>query len=243
MDFNKERHEYKKNGIIFTPVSDVISKATPEFEREQISKAVANRDGLTQEEVLSDWDFKKEIACDLGNAIHKTIEHWIIHNTELNNSFLNSLVDKFPLSREGLNSEKMVYDEDTYIAGTIDIIEGSLEAERGDNREDVNLYDIKTNSGLEESHGKLLEPFDDLENSKLNKYRMQLTLYKLLIEKMNNVNVKNLSIIQFDFDDMDWNMIEIEPVEKILELGLKGIADKLEIKPKKSMVDEAIINL
>ena len=98
-------------------------------------------------------------------------------------------------------SEVVVYDDE--IAGTIDLIEVL-----GDGK--VILHDFKTNADLFKKHGKMLEPFKHLNNEPMSKYRLQLTKYKELLEKMKGVKVMGLNIWWYNN-----NKFEIIPVEEV----------------------------
>jgi hypothetical protein len=122
MHFDPSNHTYTKDNKRYAPVSDVISQLSPEFEAEKIAGFIAKRDKRTVEEVLEEWDMKAQIARDFGNAIHKSIELWIKHSAQPKNKYLQNAVKTFPLKNKGLISEKIVYDDDLQIAGTIDIL-------------------------------------------------------------------------------------------------------------------------
>ena len=200
MNFNKATHEYSKDGKLYTPVSDVISKLSPEFEAERIAGFVAKKEKRTTNEVLEEWDMKAQIARDFGNAVHKSIEIWIKHSAKPKNKYLQKVIDTFPL-KKGLISEKIVYNDDLQIAGTIDVLQKK--------RTRYNLIDVKTSYDLDKSFGKLLSPLQDLKDSPLNKYRLQMSIYKQLAESMG-YKIDKLFILKWA---NEWETIEVKPIE------------------------------
>jgi len=83
---------------------------------------MARKNKRTPEEILEEWDMKAQIARDFGNAVHKSIEIWIKHSAKPKNKYLQSVIDTFPLKNKGLISEKIVYNDELLIAGTIDVL-------------------------------------------------------------------------------------------------------------------------
>lgn len=241
MEFKEKNHDYIENGIYYTPVSDVIKRFTPDFNSDKISKIVASNSNREQEDVLAEWDLKRDIACDFGNSVHQATELWIRYETKPKNYFLEKLIDKFPLDREQCFSEEIVYNDDLLVAGTIDIPYIASKGSDSSLEKVSALYDVKTNRELKKTHGKLLEPFDDLPNNKLTKYRMQLSIYKMLYEKMhNNAKIDELYILQTETEeDIDWNVIKVEPLDYDMFKIIKDLELKVE-KEEKNIIKDLI---
>jgi hypothetical protein len=145
---------------------------------------------------------KAQIARDFGNAVHKSIELWIKHSAQPKNKYLQSVIDTFPLKNKGLISEKIVYNDDLLIAGTIDVLRKK--------KTRYDLYDIKTGGNdLEKSYNRLLSPLQDLKDSPLNKYRLQMSIYKQLAESMG-YKIDKLFILKWA---QRWEVIEVKPIE------------------------------
>jgi hypothetical protein len=201
MNFEETKHEYTKEGKLYTPVSNVVSKLSREFEAEKIAGFVARKNNRTTEDVLEEWDMKAQIARNFGNAVHKSIELWIKHSAKPKNKYLQSVIETFPLKNKGLISEKIVYNKDLLIAGTIDILRKK--------RTRYDLYDIKTSYDLDKSYNRLLKPLEDLRDSPLNKYRLQMSIYKQLSEAMG-YKIDKLFILKWA---SKWEVIEVEPIK------------------------------
>ena len=232
MNFTESTHQYDKNGIIYTSVSEVIERLTPEFKKDNISRAIAKRDDRQQEDVLEEWGLKRDISCNWGDAFHQSAELWIKYKQKPNQELLQEFVETLDQSIdiEKCQPERIVWNEDLYIAGTIDIVERLSEADRDVERGKVRLLDIKTNTDFEKSYDNLLEPFDDMKANKINKYTLQLNFYKQMIEKQDNVEVEELVILKVEYDN-GWNIEEIKV--DMLEDDLFEVVKSLEIKVDK----------
>lgn len=199
LKFDKQSHTYTLDGKRLTSVSKWISKFVPHFDQDTISKACAKKDGVTQDEILSKWEKKKNISLHLGNWVHESIEYYLTQDS----TWTNQAVEAFKKhqTKNKYLSEKVVYDNEN--AGTIDLIEIIDE-------KTVKIHDFKTNEDLNKGYGKMLEPFNSLPNTPLSKYTLQLTKYKELLEKMKGVEVVELNI--WHYKDGEFNIINIKPI-------------------------------
>lgn len=197
--FNEATHTYELDGKKLQSVSKWIAQFTPEFDSETISFFVAKKLGKSQEEVLKMWEMKKEVSLHQGNWLHNSLELYIKYDPE----FENEPVKQFKKLKSDnvYHSEIIVHDDKN--AGTIDLIEVL-----GDGK--VILHDFKTNADLYKKHGKLLEPYEELANSPINKYRLQLSKYKELLEKMKDVEVVELNL--WWWKNNKFSIIKLEPI-------------------------------
>jgi len=75
---NEETHTYTNQyGQEYLSVSKFLGLFSKKFDRENISKAYANKNGISQELVLADWDKKRDDSIDHGNRIHNALEKYI----------------------------------------------------------------------------------------------------------------------------------------------------------------------
>lgn len=200
IDFDKKNHIYKLNGKKLKSVSKWIEQFTPEFDADLVSKMVANKRGCDQEKVLKEWEMKKEISLHQGNWLHNSLELYLKYDDEFENEPVKEF--KRHQTENKYYSEVIVYDEE--YAGTIDLIESVGKGK-------VKIHDFKTNGDLYKKHGKLLEPFEDLDNAPISKYRLQLSKYKELLEKMKDVEVVELNL--WWWKNNRFEIINIKPIE------------------------------
>jgi hypothetical protein len=223
--FREEDHSYlgEKNGsyVPFDGSTTWLSQWIKPFPKDFIApKSAAKnlREGLrptTTEGVLDMWRMSGDIACDYGNSIHKAIEYYIKYGQKVKAPHLLAATNSFiDLGLGDCVSEFIMGDADTELAGQADIIEKY--------KDGVNLLDIKTNSDLYDHKGYLLPPFDEYKCNNLNKYRLQLSLYKYFLEKEGH-KVYNMRLLwwtgsefeSIDIDEIDLSSVLSERIEMI----------------------------
>lgn len=189
LEFNSEKHVYKHRDRQLSSVSSVIKRYTEPFDAERISKFVAKKRGITQAEVLAEWEEKKNRACDKGNRVHdfgETHGYNLLgtHNinlvpTDAYEQAVLNFWDSIPDHIEPFMFELQMFSRELGIAGTADIILYNNITGK------FIIADYKTNIDLFKNFKDktLLKPFEDLLDSPYNKYQIQLSLYQYLFEQ------------------------------------------------------------
>lgn len=189
MIFDPVTHTYKLGDHTFKySVTEIAGKYVPPFPAGMIAQRTAQKEGTTADEVLRRWEMNKDMACDYGNAVDKAIQYWVDFKEEPKNKHLKKIVQDFAKDHDGdLRAQIAVYDEEKSVCGTTDLIKVVAP-------KTIDIIDIKSNAEFyKKGSGKLLAPFNDLENNNLNKYRLQLCLYRDLFMK-KGITVRNLEI-------------------------------------------------
>lgn len=216
--FDEKQHKYTRGTRDMTSVTKFISQFFPEFDVKKIARRVAkyrrekgelNDKGkpITANDVKREW---KQIAST-GSLVHKELEDYATNSSEL-----ESIVDVFhKKSQCGVNflknevfgsGEYMDLDPEVIVdsaslglAGTIDL---RVSYTNSNGERLVDLIDWKTNDKLEGSYGRIKKPPLDhfnISNSKLDKYYLQLNLYKRLLE-MKGASINNMFIVHLKDD-------------------------------------------
>lgn len=186
--FDPEQHVYTYNGNVMRGTTGFLHNFVKPFDSDYWSKKKAEQAGITQEEMLAQWDAKRDRSCDLGHMVHDYIEHFYENNsTKLTeDEEANLRIAKFHTIYENklknlisVGSEIKVFSKKWNLAGTIDKIylyENS-----------IILGDWKTNKEIKTDKSfcfnKLLTPFNKYKDNELNKYSLQLSIYALLLEE------------------------------------------------------------
>lgn len=215
MKLDELNHTYTKDGERYQSVSELIRRYKKPFHAELIAQKVADKTGRAIGDVLEEWELKKELAIDFGNAIHKAIELYINFGEKPKHKVLLKVVKEFAKLAENkeLYSEINVSSDKLKIAGTIDLLESV-------GKKKVKILDIKTNGDLyKESKSYFLPPFANIRDSKINEYRLQLTAYKYLLE-LKGLSVEALELWHYD---NQFNIIELDPIDNIEKLWEKKI--------------------
>ena len=209
--FDEPSHTYYDDGEkVKYNVTSLVDLFVKPFPAELIAGKVAKRDGTTTEAVLDMWGLKRDLATEYGNSVHKSVELFLKYGEYPKHECLREIVQKFQEDFKGhekFHSEVMVYDPELSVCGTIDMIE--IEAPKV-----ISIWDTKTNGDLlEESKYKLTGPFKDLKATNINKYRIQLSIYKDLLERRGNT-VSRIGIWHPVEGLIELEPLNIEPIWK-----------------------------
>lgn len=180
--FQEKDHKYlDKAGKQLVSVSQLIHCFVPEFDPTGcITRAVAKRDNLTVEQVKEKWKKIADDACIKGSKFHADVELYI-KTKKINDNENKLLINQFSkLGWKGrLQSETILYDLKSSLAGTCDLLEFI------DNN-NLGISDFKTNKTLDikNKYKKfMLPPFDHIPASNYYIYTLQLNLYAYLMEQ------------------------------------------------------------
>ncbi len=199
MQFSETAHKYIHNGKVYQSVTQYIKQWEVPFNKELIAEKTALKNNRDTQDVLDEWETVGEIAVDYGNSIHKGIECWVKYGRLPSTTHIAFAVEQWAelFDRTEFISELCVYDEDRLLAGTIDLLKR--------NGREIEIHDIKTNGDLHKAQ-KFIEPYAYLKD-KLGEYRLQLTEYKKMIEKLGFTVTK---LIIHHWDGEKWNLVPIE---------------------------------
>jgi len=171
--FDAVRHEYYIGDRLLKSVTTFISDFMPKFNAPMIASVVAKKRGVSTEDILNDWDLKRDIANNYGNSIHMSIERWLRFGEKPTQSHLQLAVNKFieKFGNTNWDSEYRVFSEEYELGGTLDLISWDSKI----------IADIKTNDTFKESDKKFSTPLNNLKASNLNKVRLQTKIYQELL--------------------------------------------------------------
>lgn len=233
--FEQDHHyEYKEQRVGMS-VTRLIEEYANEFDSQAIAEKVAEKQGISVQEVLDEWKYKNKFACTKGSTCHEYAQSlWSGNNwnyIEFDSSIeYQKAITKIQLQAtnfkkdyqdrlEHLADEFVIGSEEYDIASAIDHLfinklTGGLV-----------LVDYKTNSDIRknERYAKQMKvPLTHLKDTTLNHYAIQLSIYKYLVEKYTNLKIEEMFIVYFSENIENYEIIPIpylyEEVRKILEL-------------------------
>lgn len=189
--FDPDSHTYSLDGQPLTSVTTVIKEVVPVFDKDAVSKKCAEKDGVTQEEILERWAESSLSALAKGSATHAYIEDLVQGRADPVVECINDLAEirafkkgwgrlESEFGAKIVKQEMMIGDAELGIAGTVDAIVLFRQPEQY-----FSIFDWKTGKKFESSNRfrKLLPPFDDLDDCHLNIYSLQTSLYRLMLER------------------------------------------------------------
>jgi hypothetical protein len=185
LDFNEKHHQYFVKGErIKLSVSGIIKKFVEPFDTEKISRRVAAKRGVNQDEVFKEWDNAKNKACKKGTKVHLFGELYPLNrHLKPRNKFEEAVVkfwNDVPSTIIPVVMELQMYHKDFMFAGTADILMYNTVTDT------FIIGDYKTNKDLFKNYQgkKMLSPFGDLLDCPYNKYQLQLSFYQILFEQL-----------------------------------------------------------
>jgi hypothetical protein len=184
-----------------------------------ISRAVADKRGVSQADVLAEWEKINTDSKVTGTAIHAAIEEFCKAGTIQPTH--QKVIEEFKKlgnfsKASGALLEQLVYSHQHKVAGTADIIfpDGKF----------FDVYDVKTNKKFNffsQYRKNLKPPVDHFSDCEFNSYALQLSLYAYLYHIMTGRIARHLSIFYWDKIALTFTRYPIaylkNDVENILE--------------------------
>lgn len=246
-----DKYKFFENGHYYTykdkqvgvSVTKYISQFENEFDSDTLSQKVADKNGISQFEVLNEWKRKGEYSCLKGTAIHEWLqdnyanreykfdlsqleeypEYYKIedieHLKQMAIDFINDYKNRYIL----IGDEILCGIPDFDIASAIDLLFYDTV------NNEVVLADIKTNTDLKGWKNtpsyvkKMLQPLEDIKDITLEHYKIQLSIYRYFLEEYAHIPISdNMFIVYLSEKEKSYNIIQIpylkNEVEKILKL-------------------------
>ena len=230
--FNELAHSYHYNGVKCTSVTQLISNYKKKFETEIIASKYALKNGLSIDEVLTDWDLKRDTANARGTELHKYAElkfackEYDVSEEQLSTD-LKSKIDSFYEMSKGrlipVASELIVGDSDKSLCGMIDQIFYNVKAK------EFQIWDYKTNKEINMSSkykSKMINGLNHLEECEYNTYSLQLSIYKKIIEKNTSLKIGKSYLCWINEENDSYQIIETKYFDTESTLMLNNRIDE-----------------
>jgi len=205
LKFDPVSHSYLNPHTEETYISttQLLSKFKKPFDVEKISKRVAEKEGVSQEEIKERWKKINTNSKNYGSLIHGVLENYNSAKivTEGYEDFIDSYKKLGVIKDEDtLLVEEKLYNHFYKLAGTADVIR--LEDKGG-----FSVFDLKTNKkfNLYNPFSEyLLSPLSHLSSCEYTTYALQLSLYAFMYQTMTGRNVNQLGIIYYNKEDNEF---------------------------------------
>lgn len=194
--YNNDTHSYCIGEKSLIPVTSVIARLKSRFDRDGISKRIAEESGRTQEAVLKEWERKGQDSRDKGTRLHAYIEDVIADKCDdilkINERLpeMKAFDEAWKLMRSRLNvtvihKELVIGDIELGVGGRVDAI-----VSINDDVPSICVFDWKTGKfRVKNEYEMLLKPFNTVDNCERNLYSLQVSLYRLIIEKNTKIKL------------------------------------------------------
>ena len=239
--FIENGHYYLCNGKrVGISTTGLISQYENHFDSETISQRVADKRGISQQEVLEEWRIENLHSTIKGSMVHEFAqslwegkEYKFDYSNvpkEIDIDRLKSDIDKLiPQAINFYNDYKDMYeligceiylgDEDYDECGATDQI--LYNKYTGG----IAIIDYKTNKEIKSEsykHKKMLIPLHKFDDCNYIHYSIQLSGYKFKFEKNTKLKVDETFIVYFNINADNYEIIEPLNMEKEVEMILEN---------------------
>lgn len=252
--FLEKNHKYTIAGEpAKMSVSQVIKNYEKPFNSQKAASFVAQRDGFSVEDVLSQWEFLKDYSCHKGSEFHKYVENYFNRKqTSLDRDSINLFFNKRKEFKSD-NSVELYYREvavlirnfinfynwwkQEHILIKSEFVIGDKESGICGSVDNLSynfktnelvMFDYKTNKEIKRSNPRketLLRELKHLPQCEFAKYSLQLSLYSTIIEKITNFKVPKSYIVWVN-GEADYELIECLDLKKESKLILDSYVKK-----------------
>lgn len=235
--FESDHHYEYKGERVGVSVTRLIEEYAQEFKQQEIAERVATRDGKSVQEVLDEWKYKNQFACEKGSTCHEFAqsrwsgEVWQEKHFDGSEEYeraveiiqwqANEFRTNYKDRLEHLADEYIVGSSEYDIASAIDhLFINKLTGE-------LVLVDYKTNSYLsgynKKTYSKRMKvPLQHLNDDAIHHYYIQLSIYKYLIEKYTGLKVSEMFIVYFSENIENYEIIDIPYLKNEVEMILEN---------------------
>lgn len=232
--FYDDKHSYKIDNepSANLSVTGLVNTVKEPFDEEKWAGIKAREFGCTPEEMKLVWKKNNQMATYQGSTLHNYIDNFyqnkvkpynrvlaesILGQTlhEMMYKNLKTLVKQFNNFYSDteeyilpIKNEFVVGDlGDTRICGMLDMLAYNTLTEQ------FEIFDFKTNKKFtieSDFEKKLLPPVSHLDECEFNIYSLQLSLYKLFIQKYTDIKIDKLKIVWFSVNNDNYKVIELK---------------------------------
>jgi len=251
--FHDKTHTYFVDGkVVPISVTKLIEHHKPSFNSDYFAGKKAKELGCSKEDILHIWKGSNFYSTQLGSYFHSYVENYFQNKikpfpfdypqisklldegqkTDLVKNCKDNVAkfDRF-IAEHGhllpIRSELVVGDLDTgLICGMMDLLVYDEKIEG------YAIYDYKTNKRFSYSsrfNKKFCKPLSDIECCEFNDYSIQLSLYKIFIERYTSLKIKEMNILWFHNSNEECQLIKCadmtEAALRMLDNVPKIVAD------------------
>lgn len=216
--FNESDHTYLLNGKKCTSVTQAISSFKKPFDTEIIASRYANKHGLETQDVIDEWDNIRIESTSRGSELHKYAEMRFLSKAYIPDekaSPLCNMFDKFYSDVKDrlipVKIEFVIGDEEFLVGGMLDKLFYNTTAKA------LQIWDYKTNKEIlrhSKYKNKMVGGLSHLQECEFNTYSLQLSIYKLIIERNTNLKLGNSYIVWINEVNDKYKVIGTDYMER-----------------------------
>lgn len=239
ISFDEDRHIYYVDGEMYPiSVSGMVHLLFPSFNADKvITKMRRSRNwrnskyyGMRSTDIKQLWEDNRIRASDDGTIMHKHIEDY--YNGKSNLKTKGKEYDQIRTFIKDhshlriLKTEWRVFDDIIKFAGTIDAV--------FENNSGIYIYDWKRSKEIkkENQYETGMYELSHLPHSNFWHYSIQLNLYRYILNKFYNKDVKSMYLVQFHPDIDEYKKYRVPNLNKEINIVLKHYIKNYLLKTK-----------
>lgn len=234
-------HKYYSGAKELTSATKFIGGFKHKFETEKLAEQYANRRGLNKDDVIADWDKKRDVSTIKGSAFHSYAENYWQNRIfpydgqpsikqfgiDLIKENYDKCIENFHKFYEDAKKnlvpvamEVVVGDLDYGIAGMVDCLFWNKKSN------ELQIWDYKTNKEIKTKNDfgeKYKNPISHLDVCEINTYSLQLGLYKHIIQKNTSLKIGGMYLIWINEMNDTYKLFPCKDLTAELKLMLETI--------------------
>ena len=231
-----EPHKYFANGVEYISATKFIGGYKPKFQTDIMAEQYAAKRGLNKQDVITDWDLKRDVSTVKGTLVHNMAENWWNNKSFPYDSSLPVKTFGHDIIREKyekcelifkkfwadasenlipVKMEMVVGDDEYMIAGMVDCLFWNKKSQK------LEIWDYKTNKEIKLSNNygnKMLQPISHLDECEMTTYSLQLGLYKHIIQKNTSLEIGDCYLIWIHENNASYKIYKCKDYEAELKL-------------------------
>lgn len=188
----------------YISATTLLNKFKKKFDVDAVSKKIAEKEGVSQEEVKERWRKINSDSKVYGSKIHTVIETY--NNSRIIEEGYEDLIHSYKdlgivKDEDSILVEEKLHNHFYKVAGTADIVK--LEDKGG-----FSVFDLKTNKKFNmfsQYSEYFLKPLTHLTACEYTIYALQLSLYAFMFQTMSGRRVNQLGVIYYNKENNNFS--------------------------------------
>jgi len=224
IEFDSKNHTYSVDGNDnYISATELVYKFFPVFEKDFWADKQSKKTGIPKEEIIKEWDERGNKARESGTLLHLQIERYYNDLEYEKNLEIMKFLDfekKYILNKyKPYRTEWTIFDEDSFIAGTVDMVYEKKEGE-------LFIFDWKRSKNIVNKNGSVenknpfengIEGLSHLSSTDYMKYTLQQNVYKHILEKKYNKKISSMNLLILHPNYINFHVVQIEEMKKETE--------------------------
>lgn len=227
ISFQEIGHKYTINGETdYTSVTTLTHSIFSEFDAHSVIAKMMSRDswsssiyfGMTEGEIIRQWEDNRNDAAKKGTMLHKMIEDYY-NDVEVDYTTMDEFVYFMTFDQDHsvtpYRTEWMIWDSNIKIAGSIDMV-----AKNSDGT--FTIYDWKRSKRIykdafDGTHANL-PSLAHIPDTNFWHYAFQLNVYKYILETSYGVSIKDMFIVQIHPSQSGYKKMKMPDLAREVDL-------------------------